>query len=75
MFCCLHSPFGLSIASRLVRAARDMRKLVHQRKLTELYCGPLSLTTVSGIPCRANTDFSAAITLRDVVDFSWITSG
>ena len=37
--------------------------------------GPLSLTTTSGIPCLANKDFMAVITLGDDVDGSSTISG
>ena len=41
--------------------------------LLELYWGPLSLRTVSGIPCRENTDLIASITAAVVVDRSLTT--
>ena len=40
-----------------------------------LYWGPLSDTTVSGVPCSANTDLRWLITAADVVEFSFLTIG
>ena len=39
------------------------------------YCGPLSLTTVSGMPCCEKTALRASITCPEVVPFTLITSG
>ena len=44
-------------------------------KSWELNCGPLLLTTVSGIPYLAKIDFMVAIMVSDVVVFSSTMSG
>ena len=38
-------------------------------------CGPLSLLTISGIPCRTKQDFRMEITELAVVDVNFTTSG
>ena len=75
---CLHGSLCLSISSRIARATRDVLELELLANLVnslELNCGPLSLLTISGIPCLANRDLRVFMMVLDVVDRSCIISG
>lgn len=48
----------------------DMKSL----NVFAVYCGPLSDSSISGIPCVENHFFSCLITSREVADFSFLKS-
>ena len=59
-------PFALACPGALVQCSMS-HSAVNSRNLSAVYCGPLSLTMVDGIPQRVKCDFRARITAVVVV--------
>ena len=55
----------------MIRAIGLMFEIVldveNSRNSCEAYCGPLSITSTSGIPCLENMDFRAVMILAELV--------
>ena len=64
-------PFRFAITLRVTLAASDVcmkqSSLANRANSYDAYCGPLSETTDSGIPCLAKMDLRCRITSGDVI--------